>query len=264
MLGDAVYVTEKSIGCVAAAISLGIVDATESVPLDGPRVYTEFMRKSSGRGSRFTPPSPSEFSDGTVYACKAEGREEYGLFGCEDSGRYKDRRTAIRAIRGMMSIQPPDVCGAFFFSPEAADPRIEPDVVILSLRPVELCRIVQGYQFLTGLRVTADIGGVRAGCSDLIVRPHRTGEMNFSPYCLGARLIARFEGDRMGLGFPYSLLEQVTRGVEQSRSGFPFPDYPGSRAYEDQSGIPAPSERTGKEPDEAPRGEEGRDEKEPE
>jgi uncharacterized protein (DUF169 family) len=46
--------------------------------------------------------------------------------------------------------------------------------------------VMQGYQFVTGERVKADIGGLRAGCSDLIVRPFLYNELNLSPFCLGA------------------------------------------------------------------------------
>lgn len=228
MLDDAVYLKKENIGCVAAAISLGLVEKKLPRPLKGKRIYTEMMRKSSGKGKAFTPPSPLEFSDGSVYACRDTGHQEYTLFGKEDSGRFKTRDIAMEAIARMPAIQPPVMQGVFYFSPDFDDVPVIPDVVVLSVRPVELCRVVQGYEYLTGERVRADVGGLRAGCSDLIVRPYLYNEINFSPYCLGARLIAKFEGDRMGIGMPYSLFELMVQGVEDSRTGFPFPQYPGS------------------------------------
>lgn len=226
MLGDAVYLTMDSIGCIAAAISLGLVDKNQSSPLNGSREYTEIMKKRSGKGDSFIPPSPLKFTDGTVYACKESKKEEFALFGKDDSGRYIKKEIARQAVSDMLSLQPPTTQGVFYFPPNFEDTEIVPDVVTLSLRPVELCRIIQGYQFLTGKRVRADVGGVRAGCSDLIVRPYLLGEINFSPYCVGARLIARFEGDRMGIGFPFSFLEIIVKGTEESKTGFPFPEYP--------------------------------------
>ncbi len=228
MLDDAAYLKKENIGCVAAAISLGLVEKKAPRPLRGKRIYTELMRESSGRGKAFTPPSPREFSNGSVYACRDSGHEDFGLFGNEDSGRFKTRDIAMEAIARMPAIQPPVMQGVFYFSPGFDEVPVIPDVVVLSVRPVELCRIIQGYQYLTGERVRADIGGLRAGCSDLIVRPYIYNELNLSPYCLGARMIARFEGDRMGLGMPYSLYELTVQGVEASRTGFPFPKYPGS------------------------------------
>ncbi len=228
MLGDAVYLTAKSIGCIAAAISLGIVDKHQNHPLKGPREYTEIMKRSSGKGDAFIPPSPLEFADGTVYAFRYLKKEDYALFGKDDSGRYVTKDIARKAISDMLSLQPPTTQGVFYFTPDYEDIEISPDVVILSLRPVELCRLIQGYQYLTGSRVKANVGGLRAGCSDLIVRPYLFREINFSPYCLGARIIARFEGDRMGMGFPFSLFETIVKGTEESKTGFPFPEYPGA------------------------------------
>jgi len=228
MLDDAVFLSARSVGCVAAAVSLGFEDMNREDPLEGPREYTEIMRRNSGDPESFRPPSPREFSDGTVYAFREAGKKEYALFGEEDSGRYASRAVALRALSGMLAIQPPATRGVFYFSPGFDDLELDPDVVVLSVRPVELCRLIQGYQYLTGERVEASVGGLRAGCSDLVVRPYLTGTINFSPFCLGARLIARFEGDRMGLGIPGPLFETLVRGVEASRTGFPFPQYPGA------------------------------------
>jgi uncharacterized protein (DUF169 family) len=228
MLDDAVYLTEAGIGCIAGAISLGLVGKERETPLEGSRVYTEIMRQSSGKGDAFIPPAPSDFTDGSVYACKDAGCDDFSLFGKEDSGRFKKREIASAAISEMPAIQPPTTQGVFYFSPAFTDILIEPDVVILSLRPVELCRVLQGYQYETGQRVKADIGSIRAGCADLIARPFLSKEINFSPYCLGARLIARFEGDRMGLSMPYPLFQLMVKGVENSITGFPFEKYPGA------------------------------------
>ena len=225
-LDDAVYQTKNNIGCIAAAISLGIVDKNQSVTMEGPRIYTDIMKKSSDKGESFVPPSPAEFTSGMVYACKDAKKEDFALFGKEDSGRYETIEIARHAVSDMLALQPPTTQGVFYFPSNFEDTEIIPDVVIFSLRPVELCRIIQGYQFLTGDRVKADVGGLRAVCSDLIVRPYLLKEINFSPYCMGARLIGKFEGDRMGMGFPFSFLEIIVKGTEKSKTGFPFPKYP--------------------------------------
>ena len=230
MLDDAVYLTKDSIGCVAAAISLGMVDEDQPDPLEGEREYIRIMKAASGKEREFVPPAPSDFTGGTVYACKASGHEEFSLFGAADSGRYATTEIARKAISHMQSIQPPDIAGVFYYSPDFDEADVTPEVVVLSLRPVELCRVVQGYQYLTGERVTADIGGVRAGCSDLIVLPYMTGGINFSPYCLGARLIGRFDGDRMGMAMPLAKFKTAVEGMEQSTTGFPFPRYPGAKS----------------------------------
>lgn len=227
-LGDAVLLTLDNIGCVAAAISLGLVDQHQNTALCGSRVYTDLMHDQSGLGNDFKPPTPNDFTEGIVYASQDAGRTEFNLFGKEDGGRYKDITTAKQAIDDMLAIQPPVMKGVFFYSLDFEDIDLVPDIVIFSLRPVELTRIIQAYQYQTGKRVTASMGGLRAVNSDLIVRPYLTQEINISPYCLGARLIAQYEADRLGIGMPFELYEVVLQGLEASKTGYPFHLYPGA------------------------------------
>lgn len=227
-LGDAVCLTRDNIGCVAAAITFGLVDQNQSEPLGGSRVYTDLMEKQASREKTFQPPSPKDFTEGRVYACRDAGCDQFALFGKDDSGRYRDVETARRAVADMMAIQPADTEAVFFYSTEYEDLDLAPDVVILSVRPVELTRIIQAYQYNTGKRVTANMGGLRVVNSDLIVRPYLTGTINVSTYCLGARLIAEYEGDRMGMGLPYADFVELVRGMADSRTGFPFHMYPGA------------------------------------
>lgn len=225
-LGDAVCLTRQNIGCVAAAITFGLVDKNEDKPLGGSRVYTDLMEKQAAKDKAFQPPSPRDFTEGLVYACKDSGCDQFALFGKEDSGRYRNAELAKQAVSEMTAIEPADTKAVFFYSAEYDTMDLEPDVVILSVRPVELTRIIQAYQFNTGRRVTASMGGLRVVNSDLIVRPYLTGSINVSTYCLGARLIAEYEGNRMGIGMPYTDFCEVINGMADSRTGFPFHLYP--------------------------------------
>ncbi len=227
-LGDPVLLTLENIGCVAAAVSLGLVDQNQAHPLQGPRLYTEIMHQQAPQGSEFLPPTPKDFTDGIVYACQSSGRRDFCLFGERDSGRFKDQATARSAVADMMAIQPPVMAGVFLYPPDFTEPALEPDVVVLSVRPVELTRIIQAYQYRTGLRLEASMGGLRAVNSDLIVRPYLTQRMNISPYCLGARLIAKFDANRLGIGIPYSVFTALVEGMEESLGGYPFSAYPGA------------------------------------
>ncbi len=227
-LGDAVYLTRETIGCVAAAISLGLVDQNQAEPLQDSIVYTDIMRQQSGKEGSFAPPGPRDFTEGTVYACAAAKRPDLGLFGHEDVGRFQDVATARTAIADMTAIQPAVMKGVFLYSADFDELDIIPDVVVLSVRPVELTRIIQGYWFLTGKRIEASMGGLRMVNSDLIARPYLSGEINVSSYCLGARLIAQFGPDRMGVGMPWKRFQTVVEGIEASQTGYPFQLYPGA------------------------------------
>ena len=227
--GDSVLLTPQSIGCVAAAITFGLVDRNQDQPMGESLVYTDIMKGQAADKEHFQPPTPKDFSDGTVYACTAAGRPDFALFGAGDTGRYDSTETAKAAMSDMIAIQPATTQAVFLFALDFDDEDVEPDVVVLSVRPVELARIIQAYQFHSGKRVTASMGGLRVVNSDLIVRPYLTQEMNVSTYCLGARLIAEFEADRMGIGMPYQIFGDIVRGMEDSKGGFPFPLYPGAK-----------------------------------
>lgn len=227
-LGDAVCLTARNIGCVAAAISLGLVDERQDQPLGESTVYTDIMKEQSGRGDEFAPPTPADFTSGVVYACADAGRRDFALFGKEDSGRFKDVETSATAVSEMTAIQPAVMKGVFLYSPEYDDLDVVPDLVVLSVRPVELTRLIQGYWYETGQRIEASMGGLRMINSDLIARPYLTQEINVSPYCLGARLIAQYGPDRMGVGIPFDKFQMVVKGMEASQTGYPFQLYPGA------------------------------------
>lgn len=226
--GDSVLLTPKSIGCVAAAITFGLVDRNQDTPMGESLVYTDIMKAQTADKEHFVPPTPKDFTDGTVYACTAAGRPEFALFGADDTGRYDSPETARRAMDDMIAIQPATTQAVFLYALDFDDADIEPDVVVMSVRPVELTRIIQAYQFHSGKRVNASMGGLRVVNSDLIVRPYLTQEMNVSTFCLGARLIAEFEADKMGVGMPYRIWKDVIQGMEDSKGGFPFALYPGA------------------------------------
>lgn len=145
-LGDMICLTRENIGCVAAAITFGLVAKDEKQPLAGSRVYTDIMKKQAAEGDDFTPPTPSEFTEGVVYACKDAGRDDFALFGKEDSGRYRDAETAKRAVKEMSAIEPADTKAVFFYPAEFDEIAVTPDVIVMSVRPVELTRLVQAYQ----------------------------------------------------------------------------------------------------------------------
>ncbi len=227
-LGDAVCLTRENIGCIAAAITFGLVDQYDDKPLGKSRVYTDMMRQQSDALNDFIPPSPKDFTSGIVYACKDSNNPDFCLFGHDDSGRFKTVELAQNAISEMMAIQPATMKAVFFCSPEFDEIELEPDIIVLSVRPVELARIIQAYQFTTGKRVTANMGPVRVVNSDLIVRPYLTQEMNISTYCIGARLIAQYEADRMGLGIPFNTFKLIAEAMHASKTGYPFHLYPGA------------------------------------
>jgi len=85
-------------------------------------------------------------------------------------------------------------------------------------------------RYLKGKAFQAWMNPLRAVDADLIARPMITGDINISSYCLGARTLARFSGDRLGMGIPLSAFELMVRGMEASVTGYPFHRYAGAVA----------------------------------
>ncbi len=47
---------------------------------------------------------------------------------------------------------------------------------------------------------------------------------------LYGRMLARFGGDRLGMGIPYAAFEHLLAGLETSATGYPFHRYAGAVA----------------------------------
>lgn len=73
------------------------------------------------------------------------------------------------------------------------------------------------------------MGAVRVVNSDIIVRPYLTQKINFASYCIGARLIAEYDPNHLGIGIPFSIFKDIVQGMEDSKTGYPFPLYPGAK-----------------------------------
>jgi uncharacterized protein (DUF169 family) len=212
---ELVVVTRKNIGCPAGGIALGLVDKDDTKPLEGNRQYTSLMGK---------PASPSDFTSGYVYAFKDCKRYEFALFGDKDCGRYKTLGASLNALSGMTGIGRKVMDAVAAFSPDVTD--YTPDVVILGLTPKQALRAIQGYAFENGERVEMNTIGIRGVCADVTAYPFLKQKLNCSFFCLGARALGGWEGDRMALGMPYHDFEKMVNGMIESRKGFPYKLYP--------------------------------------
>jgi uncharacterized protein (DUF169 family) len=215
--GRATLVTRESVGCVMAGIALGLLDENEAEPLPGWRQYSQNMA---------TSPAPRDYKEGWVLACAAAGREDFAMTGPGDSGRFRSVEAARRAFAEMPKIQPACMDGVVAFPPSEELAGLVPDVVVLALTPRETVRTIQGLTFTTGARFASSTLGVAGFCVDLVAYPYVTGRPNASFLCVGARVIARWEGRLNGLGLPWPVFLAAVEGMEASRTGYPYPRYP--------------------------------------
>jgi uncharacterized protein (DUF169 family) len=212
--GEVVVVTKKNIGCPAAAITLGLIDKDEKQPLEGDRKYTSLMEH---------PAAPADFTNGYVYACKDSGRMEFSLFGKDDSGRYKTLGASLNAISGMKMVENRmDAIIAFPYN----SAEYTPDVVILGLTPKQALRAIQGYAFESGERIEFNTIGIRGVCADVTAYPFLEQKLNASLFCLGARALSGWDGNRLSFGMPYHVFKKMAEGMAESKTGFPYRIYP--------------------------------------
>ncbi len=215
--GEVPLVTRDTVGCVMAGIALGLIDENDPRPLPGWRQYSQNMS---------APPSPLDYKEGRVFGCAAAARMEFALYGADDPGRFRTVEAARRAFADMPKIQPACMDAVVAFPPEEELAGITPDVVILALEPRETLRTLQGLTFGTGERFVASTLGVAGFSVDLTAHPYVTGKPNASFLCVGARVVARWEGGLNGLGLPWKTFLATVEGMEASRAGYPFSRYP--------------------------------------
>jgi uncharacterized protein (DUF169 family) len=215
--GAVPLVTRDTIGCVMAAIALGLVDESEPAPLPGWRQYSQNMQ---------TQPAPLDYREGRVFGCASAGRPDFALTGPADPGRFRTVLAARRAFQGMTRIRPACMDAVVAFPPRDDLADLRPDVVILALTPRETVRTIQALTFSTGERVSSSTVGVGGFCVDLTTRPFVTGRPNAGFLCVGARVIAGWEGRLNGIGMPWRTFLSVVEGMEASHAGYPFARYP--------------------------------------
>lgn len=215
--GEVPLLTRETCGCTMAAIALGLVDEDETEPLPGYRQYSQNMEAA---------PTPADYKAGRVFACAAADRMDLALYGPDDPGRFATVEAARRAYEAMPKIQPARMDAVVAFGPEADLADLRPDVVILALTPRETVRTVQALTFATGERFEISTLGVGGFSVDLTAAPYVTGRPNGSFMCVGARVLARWDGNLNGIGLPWKHFLALVEGMRASAKGYPFARYP--------------------------------------
>jgi uncharacterized protein (DUF169 family) len=219
--GWTVRASVETIGCPAGALSLGLVDRTSSRSFEGG-CYVAGMEE---------PATPADFTEGFVYAPHQSGHPEFALFGAQDCGRYETLEAARRAIAGMPVI-PPVMQAVYYYHPVQSGVDVEPDLVHLYCTPLQAMRLIQGYCYPTGERVTLSCIGIRGVSCDMTAWPYVKQELNGTFLCLGARAISGWEEQYVGLGMPFTVFEALVRGMVKSKHGFPYHLFPKTPAQE--------------------------------
>lgn len=91
----------------------------------------------------------------------------------------------------------------------------EPDVVVFTLWPEQAMWLCCALTYETGNRQTFKTSGFNSACSDLIVTPIKTGEMNISFGCYGARASSEIDDFELYVSIPTPLLQPIILALQE-------------------------------------------------
>lgn len=94
-----------------------------------------------------------------------------------------------------------------------ATAQFEPDVVIFTLYPEQAMWICCAQTYQSGERQSFKTSGFNSTCADLVVQPMKTGEMNISFGCYGARASSEINDFELYLSLPLALLEPIAHSL---------------------------------------------------
>lgn len=88
-----------------------------------------------------------------------------------------------------------------------------PDIVIMIVNPYQAMRIVQGYSYSFGVAKNIKFTGNQGLCSECTATPYETNDLNISLLCSNTRFAAKWNGEELGIGFPYHMFESISGGI---------------------------------------------------
>jgi uncharacterized protein (DUF169 family)/NAD-dependent dihydropyrimidine dehydrogenase PreA subunit len=148
-------------------------------------------------------------------APKLRSGELYLLF-----KKLPDIETARQMIASRPEF-PPGSYGATLLAPLASAP-FAPDAVIFTLWPEQAMWLCCAQTYATGERQDFKTSGFNSACSDLVVQPLLSGEMNISFGCYGSRAASEIDDFELYLSVPADLLEKIVPALQKlSRKSIP-------------------------------------------
>lgn len=89
----------------------------------------------------------------------------------------------------------------------------EPDVVIFTLWPEQAMWLCCAQTYSSGERQSFKTSGFNSTCADLVIQPMKTGAMNISFGCYGARASSEIDDFELYLSVPAPMLEPIVQSL---------------------------------------------------
>jgi uncharacterized protein (DUF169 family) len=91
----------------------------------------------------------------------------------------------------------------------------DPDTVAIYGNPAQVMRMIQGFAFGQGKRVTGNFGG-KVECSEYLIAPFTSGAPRVAIPGNGDRIFSMTQDEEMVLAFPRASLESLVEGLKQA------------------------------------------------
>lgn len=105
--------------------------------------------------------------------------------------------------------------------------KFEPDTVLVYGNPAQVLRLINAVLFEEGGSLAAEFSG-RGDCADIVVRTKKRDRPQVIMPCMGDRVFGLTADHEMAFTFPFTMAEQVARGLESTHKAgirYPIPQY---------------------------------------
>jgi len=106
---------------------------------------------------------------------------------------------------------PPHAYPAILLQP-LSQAQSEPDVLLLYGNPAQIMRLAQAYAYVTGTRVTGNLGG-KVECDEYLIAPLQTGAARIAVPGMGDRIFSMTQDDEMVFAMPGAMLKAMMDGL---------------------------------------------------
>jgi len=179
------------------------------------RRHCEIIQKVRRYGETFfAPPSKQKCKVAGISLGLMKPTEEFREHQRQELFETQHRFKTEALLRKFLENTPtvPDRHSAILYGPLGAFPT-DPDVVVLVCDTLQAMKIIQAYQYATGKRANASMGGLFSLCADAVATPYSQGTLNIAIGCEGAREHGGLKDYELSVGFPYRMAETLTDGL---------------------------------------------------
>jgi len=138
-----------------------------------------------------------------------EGKRMLGIYHATEEGGKKVFSEIPRFKLGTYS--------ALIAAPLHRTP-VTPDVVLFYGNPAQILRLIHGYVWRTGERLTFSCSG-EGTCADAVVTPMKTGKPSLAIPCNGIRILSIVQDSELIMGVPTMLLDPILEGMDATHKG---------------------------------------------